>query len=131
MSKDQDAYVWIDPARRSGEPCIGGHRLGVELVVASVWDSDVVNAMDLYCISRAQVLVACWYAGAGFPIRLHNARSEYKPHTGPWKARWGVWAADVHQALWESTTVVYDAIPDPPTVAADRENRTGEGNRDE
>lgn len=115
--KDEDAYVWIDPARRSGEPCIGGHRLGVDCVVASVWDSDVENAMDLYSLSRGQVLVACWYAGAGYPVRLHNRRSEYKPHKGPWAKRWGTWATEHHQALWESRSVDYDAIPDPPTAA--------------
>ena len=116
--KDEGAHVWIDPARRSGEPCIGGHRLGVELVIESVWYGDVHQAIATYDITRGQVLVACWYAGAGYPVRLHNKRSEYKPHRGPWAKRWGPWAADVHQALWQSTSVDYDAIPAPPTVGA-------------
>lgn len=113
-----DAYVWIDPARRSGEPCIGGHRLSVELVIEHAWEGGPRQAQELYSLTRAQVLVACWYAGAGFPVRLHSSRSEYKPHKGPWAKRWGTWAADVHQALWQTSTVDYDAIPDPPTAGA-------------
>jgi hypothetical protein len=62
-------------------------------------------------VTRAQVLAACWYAGAG----LHNARSEYAPYRGPWRKRWGMWATEVHGALWSVSTVDYDAIPDPPT----------------
>lgn len=115
MSKDENAYVWIDPARRSGEPCVGGHRLPVEMVVDIVWDSSTDNAIDMWCLSRGEVLAACWYAGAGYPVRLHNTRSEYAPYRGSWRKRWGAWAHDVHGALWSSTTVDYDAIPDPPT----------------
>ena len=112
------AYVWIDPARKSGEPCIGGHRLSVELVIESVWYGDVRTAMATYEISRAQVLTACWYAGVGNVIRLHGKGGKYVGHRGPWRKRWGAWAADVHQALWQSTTVDYDAIPDPPNAEA-------------
>jgi hypothetical protein len=114
-----DAYVWIDPARRSGEPCIGGHRLPVEMVCDAVWSAGVEQAIDLWCLARQEVLVACWYAGVGYPVRLHNNRSEYRPYRGPWRKRWGTWAADVHQALWSVTTVDYDAIADPPTALAD------------
>jgi uncharacterized protein (DUF433 family) len=117
-SSVSDAYVWIDPARRSGEPCIGGHRLGVDMVIETVWATGIDNAEDMYCITRSQILGACWYAGAGYPVRLHNSRSEYAPYRGPWRKRWGTWAAEVHQALWSSTTCDYDAIPDPPTKAA-------------
>lgn len=109
-----DAYVWIDPARKSGEPCIGGHRLPVEMVVDSVWSSGIEQAMGTYCLTRAQVLVACWYAGAGNVVRLHGRGGQYVARRGPWRKRWGAWAAEVHQALWSTTSVDYDVVPDPP-----------------
>lgn len=112
-----DAYVWIDPARRSGEPCIGGHRLPVELVIDAVWAGGVDHAMFQWSLSRAQVLVACWYSGSGNVVRLHGKDSRYVAYRGPWRKRWGAWAAEVHQALWQSTTCDYAEVPDPPTLA--------------
>lgn len=109
-----DAYVWIDPARRSGEPCIGGHRLPVEMVVDAVWSAGVAQALGLWPqIDRAQVLVACWYAGAGNVVRLHGKGGKYVAHRGPWRKRWGTWAKDSHQALWEQR---FDDVTDPPSA---------------
>lgn len=113
-----DAYVWIDPARRSGEPLIGGHRLPVELVIGMVWDGDVRTAMLTWDLTRAEVLGACWYAGIGYPVRLHAKDGTYRPYRGPWSKRWGTWAAQVHDALWAVTTVNYDDVPDPPLAEA-------------
>ncbi len=113
-----DAYVWIDPARKSGEPCVGGHRVPVEMVIGVVWESSVDNAMDLWCLTRAEVLGACWYAGVGNVVRLHGKGGKYVAHRGPWRKRWGVWARQVHGALWSSTTCNYGAVPDPPREAA-------------
>lgn len=110
-----DAYVWIDPARKSGEPCIGGHRLPVEMVIATVWRSGLDEALHCWPqLTRGQVLVACWYAGAGNVVRLHGRGGAYVGYRGPWRKRWGAWAAEVHDGLWLSATVDYDVIPDPP-----------------
>lgn len=115
-----DAYIWIDPARKSGEPCIGGTRLDLDIVVETVWHSGADNALDLWPqLSRGQVLVACWYVGAGNVVRLHGRGGKHVAYRGPWRKRWGSWAAEVHQALWSSTTVDYDAIPDPPEKPPD------------
>lgn len=103
-------FVAIDPAMRSGQPTINGTRLPVDAVAGMVWAEGVDVAVEEYDLTRADVLVACWYAGsyglpgrrkALFPVRL-------------WVKRWGAWADSVHQALWSVTTVDYEAIPDPP-----------------
>ncbi len=111
-----DAYVWIDPARRSGEPCIGGHRLPVELIVDNVWAEGVDFPQSMWNLTRAEVLVACWYVGAGNVVRLHGNNSEYVAYRGSWRKRWGAWAKQVHDELWNVTTCDYDAIPDPPNA---------------
>jgi len=111
-----DAYVWIDPARKSGEPCVGGYRLPVDLVIVTVWVHGVAEAMTTYDLTRAQVIVTCWYAGAGNVVRLHGKGGKYVARRGPWRKRWGAWAVEVHGALWASTTVDYDEVPDPPTA---------------
>lgn len=106
--------VWIDPARRSGEPCIGGTRVPVDMVVNHVWQRGVDSAMDTWCLDRAQVLHACWYAGAGFVTRLHGKGGQYVARRGPWRKRWADWARAVHGSLWHQNL---DDIPDPPTEA--------------
>lgn len=118
-------YVWIDPARRSGEPCISGTRTPVEHVVECVWDGGVDLAAHAYQLSRAQVLVACWYAGAYGVTVLHGrqtnaGRADYRPHyrerfREPWRARWRDWAESVAIPLWRVSEIDYDAIPDPPS----------------
>lgn len=104
-------YVSVNPAMRSGQPTINGTRLPVDAVAGMVWAEGVDVAVEEYDLTRADVLVACWYAGryglpgqreALFPVRL-------------WPKRWGAWAAEVGPCLWAVTRVDYDAIPDPPT----------------
>lgn len=108
---DDEGYVWIDPGRKSGEPCIGGHRVDVGMVIGCVWDSDVRNAMDLWCLTRPEVLTACWYAGVGNVVRLHGKGGKYVARRGPWRTRWGAWAAESHPALWSHR---YDDVTNPP-----------------
>lgn len=103
-------YIAVDPAMRSGQPCLNGTRLTVEAVVGLVWAGETVATVaDEYDITRADVLVPCWYAGVvGLPGRrgLHPTRS--------WRDRWGAWAAQVHDALWSTSALDVDAVPDPP-----------------
>lgn len=110
-----DAYVWIDPARRSGEPCIGGTRVPVYMVVEMVWANGVTVAEETWCLSRAQVLVACWYAGAGFPVQLHGRGGYQTRFPAVWRRRWRTWAEQVAGDLWAASGVYCDAIPDPPS----------------
>lgn len=56
-----DAFVWIDPQRRSGDPCINGTRITTEQVadyVAAGLADELVRDFEL---SPAQVAVGCWY----------------------------------------------------------------------
>lgn len=110
------AAVWIDPGRKSGEPCVGGHRIPVEMVINTVWHHGVHEAMSQYVLPRAQVLGVCWYAGAGNVVQLHDDDGAYVAKRGPWRKRWGTWAADAHQGLWQDEP---DIVPDPPTKADD------------
>jgi uncharacterized protein (DUF433 family) len=105
-------FIAIDPAMRFGQPTINHTQLPVEAVAEIVWVEGVDVAAEEYDLTRADVLVACWAAGtyglpgrrkALFPVRL-------------WVKRWGVWADEVHQALWSVASVDYEAVPDPPTA---------------
>lgn len=109
-----DNYVWIDPARKSGEPCIGGTRIPVSMVAELVWAEDVGAAEDTWDLTRGQVLVACWYAGAYGIVELHDRNGYRTRLPTAWRRRWREWAWQVHPALWEVTRLDYDAIPDPP-----------------
>jgi uncharacterized protein (DUF433 family) len=104
--KNKTAYVWVCPGRQSGEPCIGDHRIPVDMVVELAWDGGVKSAMWTWNLTRGEVLVACWYAAEINVVRLGQRRR------GPWQARWGEWAQDAQGALWKAD---YDAVPDPPT----------------
>jgi uncharacterized protein (DUF433 family) len=110
-----DSGVWIDPARLSGEPCCGGTRVPVYMVVAMVWEHGVDEAMDTWSLTRGQVLCACWYAAAGGPVYLWSSRTRglLRRHRSPWPSRWRVWAEEHHGLLWHHA---YDDCPDPPTV---------------
>lgn len=105
-------FIAVCPAMRSGQPTINGTRLPVDAVVGLVWAQGVDVAAEDYDLTRADVLIACWFAGsyglpgrreALFPVRL-------------WPKRWGAWAVEVHQALWSVSNVDYEAVPDPPTM---------------
>jgi uncharacterized protein (DUF433 family) len=116
-----DAAVWIDPGRCSGEPCVSGHRIPVELVIGSVWWHGVDSAMGTYALTREEVLGACWYAGAGNVVRLHGKGGRYVARRGPWRKRWGAWAWESHDALWNH---LYDDVNDPPRGEEVNEDRT-------
>lgn len=92
-----DAAVWIDPARRSGDPCIGGTRLPVDTIIEAAWRNGVPAAIDTWEVTRAQVLGACWYAAT------YGTRR--------WRKRWHDWATVNHGAMWGDR---YDDVPDPP-----------------
>lgn len=107
---DQRPFVSVDPAMRFGQPTVNGTRLPVQTLVDYVWageDPDVVA--EEYDVTRADILVACWFAGTyGLPGR----RQQLFP-TPLWRRRWGEWADGVAKALWQTSTVDYDAIAGP------------------
>lgn len=94
-----DAYIWIDPARCGGEPCINGTRIPPECVASYYLAGDSADALcRMYGISRQQFLVACWF------LAVHGSPR--------WRRRWQPWAARAGQLLWSRETA--DQAPDPP-----------------
>jgi uncharacterized protein (DUF433 family) len=104
--------VWIDPGRHGGDPCCGGTRVPVNLVVATVWRDGVDTAIDCWDLTRGQVLNACWYAAVINMVDIYKHRGTgYRSRGGPWRGRWGDWAEQVHGRLWSSDVA---DVPDPP-----------------
>lgn len=96
-SSDGRPFVSHDPAMRSGEATLNHTRLSIDAIAGYVWAGETVEAvMATYDITRADVMVACWWIGTFGPKR--------------WRRRWGAWAEDVHDQLWHSK---FD-VPDPP-----------------
>lgn len=110
---NEDAYIWIDPRRRVGEPCIGGSRLPVAAVAVRSWYDGIDAAVDTYDITRQQALVACWYAGTYGITHIWRASGDRSRYVSawrePWRARWRQWAESVATDLWHGRDV-----PDPP-----------------
>lgn len=106
MTHDLTAHVVIDPARNFGRPSLPGGP-AVDVVAGMVWAGDPVNSVvdeyGEYGITRAQVLVACWYAVEYGPRRRYE--------------RWSDWAQHAEPHLQHGT---YDLIPDPPTRGGDQ-----------
>jgi uncharacterized protein (DUF433 family) len=97
-------FVSISPAMRCGAPCLNNTRLPVSAIAGMLWaEKSVAAVCDEYDISRADVLIACWYVG------MYGSYENRR-----WRRRWRGWAEQVHGDLWKVTTVDYDAVPDPP-----------------
>lgn len=99
----ESPYVSLNPAKRSGQPCINGTRIPTENWAENVWAGDEPEwlaslfSVQGHVFTRADVLVACWYMGE------HGGRA--------WQKRWREWARSVHGELWHGR---YD-VPDPPS----------------
>jgi uncharacterized protein (DUF433 family) len=101
--------VVVNPAVRAGQPQIKG--IPVVALCDVVWAGESVDRVaDDYNLTRADVLVGCWYAGM---LGLPGERRKVLAATPLWRKRWGAWAEKVTAALW-SPPVKYDVIPDPP-----------------
>lgn len=113
--------VTVNPAMRSGAPCVNGTRVPVESIACAVWlDGGVDAAMADYDLTRHDVLVACWFAGTyGLPGRRLALTL-----TATWRRRWGVWADGVHDRLWSHRRVDIETIEGPPTLADQQEKDT-------
>lgn len=87
---DHEAAVWVDPGRRSGEPCIYGHRIPTEMVARLVWahGMDTVRQGWPY-LTDDQILGACWYEVA------HGNRRR-------WRKAFTDWPKAYDRADWEA-----------------------------
>jgi uncharacterized protein (DUF433 family) len=102
-------FVSHDPAMKSGDATLNGTRLTVESVANCIWDGwdeDAVRRDGWDYLTRADMLVACWYLGA------HGSRT--------WRRRWGRWARSVHPLLHRSDPDDYARIDWPPTARSER-----------
>ncbi len=95
-------FVWLDPARCCGEPCVGGTRLETRVVADYVWsgmDFEELRRMwggDEPLDHRA-ALVACWY-------EARHGRHRRR------KAAWREWAREAGEMLWQPS----GQLPGPP-----------------
>lgn len=99
--------IVIDPAIQFGQPCLAGRRVPAEAVAGCVWAGDAVDAVaEDYDLTRADVLIACWYVAkeGTFRTRRHRVRAE----------EWRDWAADNHRTLASWDGVDPATAPDPP-----------------
>lgn len=93
--------VYVEPSVRFGYPHING--VSTDAIAGMVWAGESVAVVaDDYGMTRAEVLVACWFEAR------HGPSSTYR-------SAWKPWAEAAGQAMWNTRTVDYDAIPDPPS----------------
>ena len=98
MSSDRP-HVRVDPAQSWGQPAVKG--VSCEAIAGMLLaGEDVDTVADEYGLTRADVLVACWYLGRLGPRRYRRL--------------WAVWAGEAHQLMWRSDSVDYGTVPDPP-----------------
>jgi len=90
-------FIAIDPAMRSGEPTINHTRLPVDAVLGVLAAGESIeHAMDDYDVTRADILVACWYEGT------YGSRKR--------RRQLGAWAKEAHGLLWNGK---FDEVTDP------------------
>ena len=95
-------HVRTDPAQRFGQPHVKG--ISVDAITCMLLAGESLTTVaDEYGLTRADVLVACWHQG------LYG--------TPRWRRMWRGWAKTAGEAMWDTRTVDYDAIPDPPVPA--------------
>lgn len=90
------SVVYYAPIAMPGHPTLQGHRLGAEMIADLAWSQGIAETMKDYRLSRAEVLVCCWWAGRWGPRRF--------------KAAWKEWATEAGWHLWYSCV----RVDDPP-----------------
>lgn len=100
VDEHEEAAVWVSPRRRSGEPCIFGHRLPTAQVASLVWDGGMGAIRQGWPYLRDdQILVACWYEVT------HGDRSR-------WRRRFSDWPTEYREAEWLARPAVTWKTPD-------------------
>jgi uncharacterized protein (DUF433 family) len=95
-------HVKVDPAQSWGRPAVKG--VSCEAIAGLIIAGEELAAVaEDYGLTRADVLVACWYLG------LMGTRQ--------YRRRWKAWAEDAGQHMWAASAATYDEIPDPPVEA--------------
>jgi uncharacterized protein (DUF433 family) len=93
------AALWIDPARRSGEVCVYGTRITVDMVADFVWSGCGPELIeDGYGVDRRQALCACWWYATQHPRTKIGLA-------------WAGWAGEAHEILWRSDSLLPDWPP--------------------
>lgn len=96
---DERPHVRVEPGYRFGQPHIRG--ISAENIAGMVVAGESVETvMDEYGLSRAEVLIACWFMGE------HGSKK--------WRQRWRSWASDNYGRLSQHR---YDEVEDPPCDA--------------
>lgn len=95
---DTDAYVWVDPGRQGGAPCIGGTRIPTDMVPGYVKHSGVDGMAHDYDLTPRQIVTALWYEA------MHGRWSRVK------KLR--RWAEDAGMVLWHSEVETLPELPE-------------------
>ncbi len=93
-------YVSLQPSMMGGQPCIGTHRLKVEVFAGCWWNGTSLKTLS-GCwpeVTRADILVCCWYEA-----RYHLRRT----HSRAWR-EW-LEANEGKIGLGD-----FDAVPMPP-----------------
>ena len=98
--------IVIDPGVQVGQPCIAGTRVPAHTVARQVWVGvRVDDVAAAYNLTRADVLVACWYYAA----------SAYLSGRGGRKVEaWRRWAGDNVSTLAGHCGADPATCPDPP-----------------
>lgn len=80
----EEAAVWVSPRRRSGDPCIYGHRLPTRQVASLVWGQGGMETMrrGWPYLTDEQILVACWYEVT------HGDRRYWRKRYPDWPKEW-------------------------------------------
>lgn len=90
------------PIDMPGQPTLRGTRFGAEFVAGMVldWGGGIAEVIKTYPrLTRAEVLVACWWAGEYGPKRFRKV--------------WSEWAIGAHSHLWYECI----RIEDPPRAS--------------
>lgn len=102
-------HVSVDPAVQFGHPCIAGTGAPVDVIAERVYAGEPVTAVaDDYDVTRADVLVACWYVarhGTGDGLGLRTKL----------RAAWQPWLLANESTLAGFHGLGPDDADDPPT----------------
>lgn len=112
MSESMRGVLTVIPGRSGGSPCFADTGAPVWAVAGALWGGDSVEQLaDDYGITRADILVGCWFLGTyGTEGAWWNGTKRHSPGR-IWLKRWGPWARDHSTLFWLSK---FDEIPDPP-----------------
>lgn len=106
-------FVSVNPKMKSGQPCLNGRRISAGQIADMYWDmgeSLEAEILSQYAITRADVVVCCWY------VSEYGTRAQRK--------RWEDW----QRMTWENTgrpldsdvgtgwwSPMFEDVPLPPT----------------